>query len=118
MNATCELTLQGGLSGDCQDLDGNVVLGEIVLTNLIKNEKILITLTGSTNNILSFVPTGEIKNTKGGLKTLLNGQALEVIANGSGADISITIYGQIQSTSSSGQWGEINVDYTIDAISL
>ncbi len=64
----------GVISGACDATDSDIVLGEILVTNLPRNGTVEVVLTGSSNVSLSYVPVAELTGGKGGAVLLYDNQ--------------------------------------------
>lgn len=109
----CRLTRLNGVRQDCSDINGNVSIGQLVITNIDKNSNYLISVSGSTNGAIYFNPKVRIKGAKGGVFILRDGESAAVTSKNSGIDFTVEVYGDITISSAGSNFGPIAVDYNI-----
>jgi hypothetical protein len=114
----CTINIGGGTSGDCSNIDTNAASGVIILSGLTPNAQVEVTITGSDNGNLLFLPDVRISGGTAGAITLADGELGTVTVKATGDDLNIEIYGQLnlQADISSGQSHTVN--YTVTANEL
>jgi hypothetical protein len=110
---TCIIDVGGNTSGDCSTIDINAVPGQIILSDLIGNSDVEISVTGSTNANLDFVPEVRVSGGKGGTLILSDGEVGVVTVKGNAADLTIDIYGQLSLQTDVTPGQSHTVDYTL-----
>jgi hypothetical protein len=108
----------GVISGACDATDSDIVLGEILVTNLPRNGTVEVVLTGSSNASLSYAPVAELTGAKGGTVLLYDNQPVNVNTKGNGADFTITIFGSLTVQTELSLSGAYTADYTLQVNQL
>jgi hypothetical protein len=117
-DVVCVMSQFGVISGACDATDSDIVLGELLVTNLPRNGTVEVVLTGSTNTSLSYVPVAELKGAKGGAVLLYNNQPVSIDTTGNGSDLTITIYGSLTVQGELSLSGAYTTDYTLQVNQL
>jgi hypothetical protein len=99
---------------DCRDINGDVSVGQLVVTNIEKKANYLISINGSTNGAFYFNPKVRVKGAKGGAFILRDGESFSFTSKNSGQDLTIEVYGDLTISSTRASRGLIAIDYTIN----
>jgi hypothetical protein len=109
----CRLTRLNGVRQDCSDINGDVSVGQLVITNIDKKATYRISVSGSTNGAIYFNPKVRIKGAKGGAFILRDGESNVVTSKNSGLDFTVEVYGDLEIANSGSTAGLIKLDYNI-----
>ena len=117
-DVVCTMSQFVVISGTCDATDSDIVLGEILVTNLPRNGTVEVVLTGSSNVSLSYAPVAELTGGKGGTVLLYDNQPVNVNTKGNGADFTITIFGSLTVQTELSLSGAYTADYTLQVNQL
>ena len=109
----CKLTRLNGVRQDCSDINGDVSVGQIVISNISKKANYRISVSGSSNGAVYFNPKFRIKGAKGGVFILRDGETKVVTSKNSGLDFNVEVYGDLSIANSGSNAGLIKLDYNI-----
>lgn len=113
LGLSCSMSQFGVISGDCDATDGEISMGQIIVTNLPRNGSIEVILTGSSNSSLSYAPVAELVGAKSGTTFLYDNQPVIVRSKGNGADFTINVFGNITVQSNLNLRQPYTVDYSL-----
>ena len=113
LGLSCSMSQFGVISGDCDATDGEISMGQIIVTNLPRNGTIEVILTGSSNTSLSYSPVAELVGAKSGTAFIYDSQPVYVTSKGNGADFTINVFGNITVQSNLNLRQPYTVDYTL-----
>ncbi|MEW9797069.1 hypothetical protein [Alteromonas sp. CYL-A6] len=110
---SCVLDSRGTISGDCNATDTNILMGQITVTDILRNSQVEVIINGSSNASLTFVPTAEVSGGKGGRAVITDGQSVIIDTKGGGNELVIDIYGVLTIQSDLGAGATYTADYTV-----
>ncbi|NMH60811.1 hypothetical protein [Alteromonas ponticola] len=112
------MTAAGEVSGDCNVVDDNIMLGQVTVTDLPRDAQVEVVVNGLSNPMLSFAPTVRVSGGSRGTTTLSDGQPGIVETNGNGGDLIIDVYGVVILRSNLAAGATYSADFSVQVNQL
>lgn len=110
--STCTMDAVGTVSGNC-DATGATALGAITLSGLIADTAYDITVTGSSENNLTFAAAGRTSGATAVVDTT-NGAPTSFTTDGAGADVTLSVHGLMTVDADLVNGVLVTVGYTVE----